>query len=48
MITLGGAQNIYLATGATDLRKSFVGLHALIRDQLKRSRPLLPCFRAPH
>jgi transposase len=35
MITLGGAQNIYLATGATDLRKSFVGLHALIRDQLK-------------
>ena len=33
MIGLGG-RPIFLATGTTDLRKSFAGLYALVREQL--------------
>jgi transposase len=31
---LGAATRIYLAPGATDMRKSFNGLYGLVRDQL--------------
>jgi transposase len=31
---LGAATRIYLAPGATDLRKGFDGLHGLVRDRL--------------
>jgi transposase len=31
---LGAATRIYLAPGATDLRRGFDGLHGLVRDQL--------------
>jgi transposase len=31
---VGAATRVYLATGATDLRKSFEGLYGLVRDQL--------------
>jgi transposase len=31
---LGAATRIYLAPGATDMRKSFDGLYGLVRDQL--------------
>ncbi|MGH6873343.1 MAG: IS66 family insertion sequence element accessory protein TnpB [Rhizomicrobium sp.] len=34
MIGLGGGRAIFLATGPTDLRKSFTGLYALVREQL--------------
>ena len=34
MFGLGAATRIYLATGTTDLRKSFEGLYGLVRDQL--------------
>jgi transposase len=32
MLTLSPAVRIYLATGAIDLRRSFVGLSALVRE----------------
>lgn len=32
MLTLSGAQQIYLASGATDLRKSIDGLAALVQE----------------
>jgi transposase len=31
---VGAATRIYLATGATDMRKGFNGLYGLVRDQL--------------
>jgi transposase len=31
---VGAATRIYVATGATDMRKGFNGLHGLVRDQL--------------
>jgi transposase len=34
MIGLGGGRAIFLATGTTDLRKSFTGLYALVREHL--------------
>jgi transposase len=30
----GAATRIYLAPGATDMRKGFTGLYGLVRDQL--------------
>ncbi len=36
MLTLGGATRIWLATGVTDLRRGFNGLHALIAHQFGR------------
>jgi transposase len=35
MIALGSATKVYLAVGATDMRKSFDGLHALVRSRLE-------------
>jgi transposase len=34
MFGIGSATRIYLATGATDMRKGFEGLHGLVRDEL--------------
>ena len=34
MFGVGGATRIYVAAGATDLRKSFEGLYGLVRDHL--------------
>ena len=34
MIGLGGATKVFLATGATDMRKGFDGLYALARDRI--------------
>ena len=34
MFSVGAATRIYLAPGATDMRKSFDGLYGLVRDQL--------------
>ena len=34
MFGLGPATRIYLAVGATDMRKSFEGLYGLVRDRL--------------
>ena len=34
MFGVGAATRIYLAPGATDMRKSFDGLYGLVRDQL--------------
>ena len=34
MIGFGGATRVYLATGATDMRKGFDGLYALSRDRI--------------
>lgn len=34
MFGLGPATRIYLAAGATDMRKGFEGLYALVRDRL--------------
>jgi transposase len=39
MIARTGGRPIFLATGTTDLRKSFTGLYALIHEQL-RHEPL--------
>ena len=36
MFTLGASPTIYLATGATDLRKGFNGLYGLIRSRWDR------------
>jgi len=33
----GGATRIYLALGATDMRKGFEGLYGLVRDRLQCS-----------
>jgi transposase len=35
MFGLGPATRIYLAVGATDMRKSFEGLHGLVSDRLE-------------
>ncbi len=35
MFGAGSATRIYLAAGATDMRKGFEGLHGLVRDRLK-------------
>ena len=35
MLGFGPATRIYLATGATDMRKSFEGLYGLVRDRLR-------------
>jgi len=35
MLTVSPAVRIYIATGATDLRRSIDGLSALVRDQLQ-------------
>jgi transposase len=34
MFGIGPATRIYLAAGSTDMRKSFEGLHGLVRDRL--------------
>src|SRR5450759_3199962 len=34
MFGVGAATRIYVATGATDMRKGFHGLYGLVRDQL--------------
>jgi len=34
MLSVGSATRVYLAAGATDMRKSFEGLHGLVRDRL--------------
>jgi transposase len=34
MFGIGAATKIYLAAGATDMRKGFEGLHGIVRDQL--------------
>ncbi len=34
MFGLGAATRVYLAPGATDMRKGFDGLYGLVRDQL--------------
>jgi len=39
MLNFGGATRVYLAVGATDLRKSFEGLSGLVREKL-RADPL--------
>jgi len=36
MFTLGGNAEIYLAVGATDLRKGFDGLHGLVESGRRR------------
>ena len=35
MFGIGPATQIYLAVGATDMRKGFNGLHGLVRDRLQ-------------
>jgi hypothetical protein len=35
MFALGPATRVYLAAGATDMRKGFDGLYGLVRDQLE-------------
>ena len=35
MFGIGPATRIYLAAGATDMRKGFEGLYGLVRDQLQ-------------
>jgi transposase len=35
MLGWGPATRIYLAAGATDMRKGFEGLYALVRDRLE-------------
>ena len=35
MLNLGGATRVYLATGGTDLRKSFEGLSGIVREKLR-------------
>lgn len=35
MVGFGAATQIYLAAGATDMRKGFDGLYGLVRDRLK-------------
>ena len=35
MFGVGPATRIYLAAGATDMRKSFEGLYGLVRDRLQ-------------
>jgi transposase len=35
MFGLGPATRIYLAAGATDMRKGFAGLYGMVRDQLQ-------------
>lgn len=37
MLSLGGNTRVWLATGATDLRRGFNGLHALIAHQFGQS-----------
>ena len=34
MFALGPATKVYVATGATDMRKGFDGLYGLVRDEL--------------
>jgi transposase len=34
MFDLGPATKVYLALGATDMRKGFEGLYGLVRDRL--------------
>ena len=34
MFGMGLATRVYVATGATDRRKGFEGLHGLVRDEL--------------
>ena len=52
MFAIGPATRIYLAVGATDMRKGFNGLHGLVRDRLQlepRSGHLfLFCNQARH
>ena len=38
MFGFGPATRIYLATGATDMRKGFEGLYGLVRDRLQCDR----------
>jgi len=41
---IGPATRIYLALGATDMRKGFEGLYGLVRDRLQQE-PLSGCER---
>jgi len=34
MLAIGGATRVYLAVGATDMRKSFEGLSGMVREKL--------------
>jgi transposase len=34
MFSIGSATQVYVAAGATDMRKSFEGLFGLVRDRL--------------
>jgi transposase len=36
MFSIGPATKVYVATGASDMRKGFEGLHGLVRDELGR------------
>jgi transposase len=46
MIGLTSGRPIFLATGTTDLRKSFTGLYALVRERLAQE-PLSGAVFAP-
>jgi transposase len=35
MFSIGSATRVYVAAGATDMRKSFEGLFGLVRDRLQ-------------
>jgi transposase len=35
MFGIGPATQVYLAVGATDMRKGYNGLHGLVRDRLE-------------
>ena len=44
MFGLGAATRIYLAAGATDMRKGFKGLYGLVRDRLQCDPLSGQCF----
>lgn len=44
MLTLSPAVRIYLATGATDLRRSIDGFAALVRERLQQDPCRGTCF----
>ena len=46
MLSLGaGARRVYLAIGATDLRKGYDGLYGLVRSRLEEDPMSGPAFR---
>ena len=42
MFGLGPATRVYVASGATDMRKGFEGLYGMVRDQLSGDPDLRP------